>query len=135
MSEGGTAMFARMIDLARSVRETYEPVWDNEGGQRKRKLTEREVIERFSLPDILIIDEVGHQHGTDFERMILFEVINARYEECRPVILITNLTLDELKQYLDSRAEDRLREGGGRAVVFDWESYRGAFDAHNTLTN
>lgn len=116
MSQGKTALFARVIELARTVKETY---------QRDSSRTERQVLAEFARPDLLILDEVGVQHGSDTERMILFEVINARYEECKPTILITNLSLAGLREYLDERAEDRLREGGGRVIVFDWESHRG----------
>ena len=118
MDAGGTAMFTRIIDMARTVKETY-------GKDSTR--TERQVIQSFAEPDLLILDEVGHQHGSDTERMILFDVINARYEECKPVILITNLTLNGLRDYMDERALDRLREGGSNAIVFDWQSQRANF--------
>jgi DNA replication protein DnaC len=116
MKKGKIALFARVIELARTVKETY---------QRDADRTERQVLADFARPDLLILDEVGVQHGSDTERMILFEVINARYEQCKPTILITNLSLAGLREYLDPRAEDRLREGGGRVIVFDWESHRG----------
>ena len=38
--------------------------------------------------------------------------------------LAPQLKLAELEHYIGTRAMDRLREGGGKAVVFDWESYR-----------
>ena len=115
MNEGGAVLFARMIDLARSVKETY---------RKDSEKTERQVIKQYADVDLLILDEIGHQHGSDNERMVLFDVINARYEECKPTILITNLDLNEMRGFLDDRAVDRLREGGGRSIVFDWESYR-----------
>lgn len=115
MDKGGSVYFGRLIDMTRQVMETYN---------RNSQKTAREVIQDLVKPDLLILDEVGHQRGTDEERLILFDVINARYEQCKPVILITNLDMAGLRQYLDERAEDRLREGGGRAIIFDWESYR-----------
>lgn len=115
LEKGNTALFARVIELARTVKETY---------QRDAQRTERQVLADFAKPDLLILDEVGVQHGSDTERMILFEVINARYEQCKPTILITNLSLSGMKEYLDERAQDRLREGGGRVLIFDWDSHR-----------
>jgi DNA replication protein DnaC len=116
MQQGHTALFARVIEMAAAVKETY-----TKGSAQ----TERQVLRSFARPDLLILDEVGQQHGSDTERMILSEVINARYEDCKPTILISNLSLTGLREYLDPRAEDRLREGGGRVVVFDWASKRG----------
>lgn len=117
MEQSGTAMYTRVIEIAQSVKETYS------GNGR----TERQVIRSFSDPDLLIIDEVGRQYGTDAEKMYLFEVINARYEECKPTILISNLNINQLKEYIDPAAMDRLREGGGRMIAFDWDSSRGNF--------
>lgn len=115
MELSGTAMYTRVIEIAQAVKETYT------GGGK----TERKVIRSFADPDLLIIDEVGRQYGTDAEKMYLFEVINARYEECKPTILISNLNINQLKEYIDPAAMDRLREGGGRMIAFDWDSNRG----------
>lgn len=127
MKMNQTVLFARLIEIVRAIKETYATVsYDDNGNAKTRKLTEREVLARFSTPDLLIIDEVGRQHGTDFERMMLFEVIQSRYEESLPTIIITNKTKEGLMEYMDEAAIDRLREGGGRAIVFDWESERGS---------
>ena len=42
-------------------------------------------------PDLLILDEVGVQFGSETEKMILFEIINGRYEQLKPTIVISNL--------------------------------------------
>lgn len=112
---GDSAVFVSVIDMVRAVKETYS---------RNSERTERQVIADFARPDLLILDEIGRQHGTDTERLIIFDVINARYLQNKPSILITNLTLPELGQALDEATQDRLREGGGRAIQFDWASYR-----------
>ncbi|MNL75123.1 DNA replication protein DnaC [compost metagenome] len=75
---------------------------------------------------MLVLDEIGVQHGTDTERMLMFSILNERYNQMKPTILISNLAREPLEKYLGERAFDRMREGGGRMVVFDWESYRGA---------
>ena len=55
----------------------------------------------------------------------VFDVINERYENLRPTIILSNLTTEEIRAYLGDRVYDRLRENGGKAFVFDWDSYRG----------
>src|SRR5690606_23131134 len=99
----------------RAVKDTY---------RRDSTQTEAEAIASFVTPDLLILDEVGVQFGSDTEKLILFEIINGRYESMKPTIVISNLAIGELEAYLGERAFDRLREGGGKAVVFDWPSYR-----------
>lgn len=116
IEQGGDALYTRVIELARAVKETY--------GSKGR--TEKQVINDFAKPDLLVIDEVGRQFGSDTEKMVMFEVINARYEQCKPTIIIANLQASQLESYIDPAALDRLREGGGRMVVFDWASQRGS---------
>jgi DNA replication protein DnaC len=88
--------------------------------------TEADVYADLIRPDLLVIDEVGVQHGTDFERQVLFEVINGRYEKIKPTIVVSNLGVTELRQCLGDRAVDRLRDKSGIVVVFRWASARGA---------
>jgi DNA replication protein DnaC len=115
MASEFTAAFFSVINAVRRIRETY---------RRDSDETEREAIRTFTLPDLLILDEVGQQRGTDDEKMLLFDIINARYEAVKPTIIISNLDLAGIKEHLGERAFDRLREGGGQAVIFTWESYR-----------
>ena len=62
--------------------------------------------------------------GSEFERNMLFDILNERYEKRRPTLLLSNLNIDEVKAYLGERVFDRLREDGGEVVVFDWQSWR-----------
>lgn len=110
-----TGIYATVSAAIRRVKDTW-----TRGSER----TEREVIADFVLPDLLILDEVGVQFGSDAERMILFEIINGRYEHQRPTMLISNLDIAGMEENVGTRAVDRLREGGGKLLTFDWESYR-----------
>ncbi len=116
MEKGDTAMFCRAHEAISAVTETYS---------RDSKKTERQALDEFRKPDLLIIDEVGRQRGTDNERMMLFEIINRRYDDEKPTLLISNLNLEKLRGYIDAATEDRLRESGGRVITFDWASMRG----------
>lgn len=110
-----TALFTSVARLVRAVRDT----WRGES-----QATEAEMIDRFVDLDLLVIDEVGVQAKSDNERNILFAVINGRYEEMKPTIILSNETLKEVKEIIGERAFDRLREGGGRAFSLQWESFR-----------
>lgn len=112
---GRSAVFATVIQAVRSVKETY---------RKDADISEQKAINSLIAPDLLILDEVGVQFGSDTEKMILFEVLNGRYEDMRPTIVLSNLAQSELGDYLGSRIVDRLQEGGGVVVGFDWDSYR-----------
>ncbi|WP_434626217.1 ATP-binding protein [Pseudomonas sp. Z1-29] len=113
--EGLRGLYATAGSIIRDVKATF--------GNRGR--TEADVYEDLIRPDLLVIDEVGVQHGTDFERQVLFEVINGRYERVKPTIVVSNLGVTELRQCLGDRAVDRLRDKSGIVVVFRWASARG----------
>lgn len=115
IEQGRSARFTSAMNAIRAVRDTY---------RSDSTTTERKVIEEFTKPDLVIIDEVGNQFGTDAEKITLFDLINARYEQVRPMIVISNLRIDEVSNFLGERAFDRLRENGGAAVAFAWESNR-----------
>jgi DNA replication protein DnaC len=110
-----SVVFMTVVAAVRQVKDTY---------RRESEITEAQAIERFVEPDLLILDEVGVQLGTDTEKLILFEILNGRYENLRPSILLTNLKREELARYVGERIMDRLQEGGGTVLSLDWESYR-----------
>lgn len=112
---GRTSLFVSAVAAVRRVKQTYS---------RDSKETESGAIARFVDPELLIIDEVGVQFGSDTEKMILFEIINTRYEQMMPTILISNLTRDELSAFAGERVMDRMTEGGGVVLAFDWQSAR-----------
>src|SRR5699024_9856096 len=109
---GDTAMFTHVLEYTRAIKQSWAD------------RNEPEVIQQFVNPDLLVIDEVGHQYGSDAERLMLFDLINARYMAAKPMILITNRELNGLREYLDERAQDRLCGGGGTELAFDWISQR-----------
>lgn len=115
IAEDYDPLFISVIKAVRGVKETY---------RNDSELKEQEVIDKFISVDLLIFDEVGVQFGSKTEEMIVFEIINGRYEEIKPTIIISNYNLNGLEKYLGARVMDRLKEGGGIVVPFDWKSYR-----------
>lgn len=113
---GICALFTTVGKMARRIRE---------GKSFDSAETESQAIAVFTYPDLLIIDEIGVQSGTDAESRALFDVINDRYEACRPTIFLSNLDVDGVRLALGERIFDRIREDGGEVVVFDWGSWRG----------
>lgn len=45
--------------------------------------TEAEAIEAFVGPDLLVLDEVGVQYGSEGEKLLLFQVLDGRYQQMR----------------------------------------------------
>jgi DNA replication protein DnaC len=88
--------------------------------QKKDKL-----LEYYEKSTLLIIDEVRTKLDSSFESEVLFELIDNRYNNLRPTIMISNLSLEELKGCVDVRVIDRMLENRGIILNFEWSSHRG----------
>lgn len=113
-------IYTSVTKLARSVKATYS---------RDSEATEEQAIQSFVDPQLLIVDEVGAQRGTETELLLAQEIIDERYQQMKPTIIISNLTESELSGFIGERALDRMYEGGGAVLAFDWSSYRRGGDA------
>jgi len=109
-----TALHTTVMKMIRRVKSTWS---------REAEETEQRAILSFCEPDLLVIDEVGVQFGSETEKLLLTEIINERYERVRPTILISNLNMKNLTEVLGERVVDRFRDAG-EVLVFDWESWR-----------
>lgn len=107
--------FTTVFRMIRRIKDTW---------LRRAEETESGVVELMTKPDLLILDEVGTQYGSETEKIMLFDVLNERYEERKSTILLSNLTIDRIQDYLGDRILDRMREDGGEIIPFSWQSYR-----------
>lgn len=92
---------------------------------RESEFTEKEFISFYSSIEFLIIDEIGIQKGTDAEMMMLNQIINGRYNNMLPTMMISNLSIAELKLAVGERVVDRLRSEGGSVIILEGKSKRG----------
>lgn len=106
------------ITTASRIIRAFRRSWNSDADT-----SEFDTLQFYSELDLLVIDEVGVQYGTESERNILFEVINNRYEDLLPTILISNLPVNGLAEFLGDRILDRMSHGGV-VLAFDWNSYR-----------
>lgn len=111
---GASVLFSTVFDVIQRVKSTYSD----------KDQSERSVMLSFAEPDLLILDEVGVQFGTEFEKVIITDIINRRYNDMRPTIILSNLDETDLSEYLGARVMDRMFEGGGGVIAFGWSSYR-----------
>lgn len=111
-----TVLFITVMRAMRSIKDTWV---------RGSAISETQAIEALVAPDLLILDEVGVQFGSDFEKNTLFDVLNERYERRRPTLFLSNLNKEEITAFLGERVIDRIREDGGKIIAFTWDSHRG----------
>jgi len=120
VQDGFRPVFVTLFGMIAEVKATW-------GDKTK---SEAAVIANFVKCDLLIIDEIGVQFSSNVENIFLFDIVNSRYEAMRPTMIISNFPVASekdvsIEKIIGTRVLDRLREGGGSQVTFDWESYRG----------
>ena len=114
MGERGVeCVFSHVYDIMSDIKATFSTGKSEKAAKRK-----------YIDAGFLVIDEIGVQKGSDFERNILFEILNERHNEMRPTLVISNLGLAPLTDYLGEPFIDRIYEDGGQVVAFDWASHR-----------
>jgi len=111
---GMAAVYSTITDAIRRIKDNWTT----------RERTESEIIGLFASPALLVLDEIGHGWGSDTELLYLFEIVNARYQAKKPTVFAGNIEKADVRKCLGDRVADRLNEGGGRAVIFDWASAR-----------
>ena len=69
----------------------------------------RKDIQKYNACDLLIIDDLGTEMPSQFVTAALYSIINDRILESKPMIISTNLTVDDMKLRYSSQIESRLR--------------------------
>jgi DNA replication protein DnaC len=85
--------------------------------------SEADEIERFVRFDVLIIDEIDALAAKENSALLLTEIINRRYNENKPVIVISNQPFDNLVKFVGARVHSRLHENAF-PCAFGWGDYR-----------
>lgn len=112
--QGFAGLYVTALELIRMVRSTW---------QRRGEMSEQDAFAELEGVDLLVIDEVGMQYGTEGEQVLVGEVLDRRYRLLAPTVVLTNQTPAGLAAYIGDRPFDRLREDS-QWIVCDWESYR-----------
>lgn len=106
--------YYKVSEIFSAVRSTY---------QTGATTNEEETIKFFSSIQLLVIDEVGVQKGSESEKRILFSILDNRVTSKKPTILMTNLGIKDCGFVLGDRLYDRIRSKCV-PVLFKGNSFR-----------
>lgn len=115
IKSGHSCMVITVNELMQKLRNTY---------QKDSETTEDQFIQSMIRYDLLILDEIGLQRGTDAERLAINQIVDQRVCRIKPTGMLTNLSSDELESLVGVRIMDRMKMNGGKWIPFNWESYR-----------
>ncbi|MDP4158916.1 MAG: ATP-binding protein [Bacillota bacterium] len=90
-------LFLVVPDLLDELRATY-----------KSQVNELDLLDTARTIPILILDDLGVHNYTEWTRNRLYSIINYRVNEQLPTVITSNLTLDEMEEYIGVRTTSRI---------------------------
>ena len=112
-------LYVRQAELTLALRATYRrkdvvlhrsTQWANDEASSDEPPTPLEIVQRVRL---LVLDEIGCNPLANDERLLLDELVKHRYEHRKPTILISNLPLDQFRDFVGDAVSDRIVEATG----------------------
>lgn len=95
--QGEPALFRPLSSIYREMRECYSA-----------HKSEKEYLARLFNAPFLVLDDLGAGGLSDFERRTVLEILDERLNECRPTVVTSNWTLQDISDRMDERIASRL---------------------------
>lgn len=102
-------------DMMLEIRSTY---------QSSAKQSELMILQRLSSCDVLVLDDIGKQRNSQSEQLSLYSLLDKRYSNKMPTILITTLSGQAFCELLGEAVLDRIRQGHLVWGECTWNSFR-----------
>jgi DNA replication protein DnaC len=117
---GRKGRYMNFATLMRNIKSTYS---------KKQEFD----FERVITTPLLVIDEIGMTKKSEHNTSLFEEIVECRWGNMLPTVLITNIGLGEdnqmdTKQFnkvMPDRVSSRLLQGASKIIPFGWEDYRG----------
>lgn len=68
----------------------------------------RQFMDELNSADLLIMDDLGKEKYTEWSQEQLFSLLDNRYRDCKPIIVTTNYTPQDLSRRVDEAVMSRL---------------------------
>lgn len=88
---------------------TFQTHLENIKSEFERTGRNRELA-KIKAVSILVIDDLGKEHKSEWTQSILYDIVNYRYEHLLPTIITTNFNDTELANYCEHAVWSRLGE-------------------------
>lgn len=107
-------------DFFNQIRATYSAESNNYGKGE-------DIFKKIASIPVLLLDDFGVQADSAWEQRMLYDLIDARYENEQMTFITTNLELKEIKPLFDGRIYSRLKEMTDFQIFLAAPDYREKF--------
>ncbi|QCI18594.1 DNA replication protein DnaC [Buchnera aphidicola] len=112
---GKSILIVTVADLMSNMKGTFSGT---------SNITEENLLNHLSSVDLLMIDEIGMQTESRYEKVIINQIVDRRSSSKRSTGMLSNLDHKGMKNLLGERVIDRMRLGNSLWLTFEWDSYR-----------
>ena len=112
---GKSVLIVTVADLMSNMKSTFNG---------NSTFTEESLLKDLSIVDLLVIDEIGMQSESRYEKVVINQIVDRRSSSKRSTGMLSNLDYTGMNALLGERVMDRIRLGNSMWITFDWESYR-----------
>lgn len=106
LNKGCSVLFITSADLIANIKK------------RMNEPETRDLKKYAECVDLLIVDDLGVERGTEWEIGELFEIFNHRWTMSKPIVFTSNLSLSEVKKKYDKHGRIYSRILGGSNKIF-----------------
>lgn len=99
ISRGFDGVFYNVVDLLDAIKSTFNPTADSAPKGRLMQDLNRQIF---------ILDDFGVQKTSTWVSDRLYSLINTRYQECKTIVITSNMSLDDLKLRGENRLASRI---------------------------
>lgn len=110
--KGMSTRYVSLLDVIDEIKDTFST-----------GVSPLRIVEKYIGYDYLVIDEMDKSYGTPTEFINIFRILNGRYMDKKPTVLITNASKDDVISIVGRSSYERIVEDG-TAVNMNWDSYR-----------
>lgn len=89
MKKGVSVISITSIDLLAELKRTYD---------KDRHISEHQLLRAYKETELLIIDDLGKEYSSEWSLANIYNIINHRYEYCKPTIITTNYSDIDLER-------------------------------------
>ena len=129
-AKGLNVRFVACVDLVRAIQDTYHKK-DGKG------VSEAKVTADLARLDVLCLDDVAADPSA-FESKLLTRILDARYRNDKPTLIVTNLGIEEVNgrqskfdEYVGPLVASRVRECADYVSIITTDFRRGLRDRIN----
>ncbi len=92
---GKSVLIITVADIMSAMKDTFG----------NRETSEEQLLNDLSMVDLLVIDEIGMQTESRYEKVIINQIVDRRSSSKRPTGMLTNSNMEEMNKLLGERGD------------------------------